>query len=165
MWVSGLLVYISDELKEQGLRRWQKTLHRAQAIGMTELQAAIWLCIPSHGTGMGTATTLTGSPLSPLTFLSPTKDTSHYSAHSGGRRRGVTFLPCRRVHSVAPVITGHIHAFNYSSQACYILQGARHHAGGVVHGLLSWVLTANYLPKASTLCWVTSHPSVMPLNH
>lgn len=75
------------------------------------------------------------------------------------------FLPCRRAHSFTPAITGHIQVMSYSTQACYILQAERCHPGGVVHGLLSWVLTVNYLPKATTLHWVTSYHSVMPLNH
>lgn len=62
------------------------------------------------------------------------------------------FLPCRKAHSFAPVITGQIHAMNYSSQASNILQISRCHPGRVVHGLLPWALTANYLPKATILC-------------
>lgn len=139
VWVSGPLVYISNEPKEQWLGRWQKTLHRAQAMGslMPELQASLWVCsIPCHGKGMSTASTLTGSPLSHKPFICPARRQKIRCNISHGH-----VLPRRRAHSFAPVITGHTNAMNYSSQAWNIFQRARCYPGGLVHGLLPWVLT------------------------
>lgn len=70
------------------------------------------------------------------------------------------FLPCRKAYSYAPVIPW--------THLCHEqLQSNQGHSARseVSHGWMPVVHATRCLHKTTTMCWVTSCHSVMPLNH
>ena len=129
--------------------------HRVTAAGAASRSLGMQRVISCHGHGH--CHHLTGSPLSPLTSFIIHQSHKPFYCPFRRQKMGCTisqgrFLSCRRAHSYAPVIIGHVHTMNGSSQAHNILQGARYHPGGVAHGLLPWVFPANCLHKTTILC-------------
>lgn len=113
---------------------------------------------------MGTATTFTGLPLSPLTSFI-IHQSHNFAVPSGGRKWSVPFH-----RSVFFPVQEHIHTLLWSLNTfmpwmipvkpIMSSEEQRYHPGGVAYGLLPWVLTDNLL-----LTIFTKPPPCAELHH